>query len=55
MRHFGAPVISGKDANHPYLPGHDHAHYLPTAEGDDLRRLTHVTVYARGGLDTAGV
>ncbi len=42
--------ISGKDAGGQYLPGHDHAHYLPTAEGDDPRRITHLTVFAPGGL-----
>jgi CRISPR-associated protein Csb2 len=41
LRSLGAP---------PYLPGHDHAHYLPTAEGDDRRQVTHVTVYAREGF-----
>jgi CRISPR-associated protein Csb2 len=33
-----------------YLLGHDHAHYLPTAEGEDRIRLSHLTVYARQGF-----
>jgi CRISPR-associated protein Csb2 len=48
---FSSPVLSGKDAAGQYLRGHDHAYYLPTAEGDDRRRLTHVSVYARDGFD----
>src|SRR5262249_1362858 len=48
---FSSSVLSGKNAEGHYLPRHDHAHYLPTAEGDDRRRLTHVTVYARQGFD----
>jgi CRISPR-associated protein Csb2 len=49
---YSSPVLAGKDTRTrgPYLPGHDHAHFLPTAEGDDCRRLTHVTVYARQGF-----
>jgi CRISPR-associated protein Csb2 len=55
---YSSPLLSGKDASRAYLPGHDHAHYLPTAEGDDPRRVTHVTVYARkgfGSAETAGL
>jgi CRISPR-associated protein Csb2 len=48
---YSSEVLSGKDAAGHYLAGHDHAHYLPTAEGADRRRLTHVTVYARQGLE----
>jgi CRISPR-associated protein Csb2 len=47
---YASPVLAGKDAAGHYLRGHDHAYYLPTAEGDDRRRLTHVTVYARAGV-----
>ena len=47
---YASQILSGKDAKGRFLPGHDHAHYLPTAEGDDPRRLTHVTVYAPGGF-----
>jgi CRISPR-associated protein Csb2 len=47
---FSSPVLSGKSATGRYLAGHGHAHYLPTAEGQDPRRLTHVTVYAREGF-----
>jgi CRISPR-associated protein Csb2 len=36
------PTPAGKD-----LAGH----FLPTAEGDDRRRITHVTVHARRGFD----
>jgi CRISPR-associated protein Csb2 len=47
---YSSPVLSGKDASGHFLPGHDHAHYLPLAEGDDRRRLTHLTVYAGQGF-----
>jgi CRISPR-associated protein Csb2 len=50
---FRSEVLSGKDATGHYLAGHDHAYYLPTPEGDDCRRLTHVTVYAGRGFDVA--
>jgi len=49
--YYSSPVLTGKDGTGPYLPGHDHAHFLPTAEGDNGLRVTHVTVYARQGLD----
>jgi CRISPR-associated protein Csb2 len=48
---YSSQVLSGKGETGHYLPGHYHAHFLPTAEGDDRRRLTHVTVYARRGFD----
>lgn len=47
---FFSRVFSGKDASGHWLPEHDHAHFLPTAEGDDRRRVTHVTVSAREGF-----
>ncbi len=48
-RYF-SPVLAGKDGSGQFRIGHDHAHYLPTAEGADDRRVTHVTVYAREGF-----
>lgn len=47
---YTSSVLSGKDSGGQFLQGHDHAYYLPTTEGDDARRVTHVTVYAPGGL-----
>jgi CRISPR-associated protein Csb2 len=44
----GRPYLAGHD-------GHDHAHYLPTAEGGDRQRVTHVTVFARCGFDPDAV
>ena len=43
---FRSSVLSGKDADGQCLRQHRHAFYLPTAEGDDPRRLTHLTVVA---------
>lgn len=43
-------VLSGKGADGRPLRSHRHAHYLPTAEGGDGRRVTHLTVYAEGGF-----
>lgn len=48
---YASPVLSGKGTDGGHLPGHNHAHYLPAPESDDLRRLTHVTVYARQGFN----
>jgi CRISPR-associated protein Csb2 len=39
-----------KDANGQFLWPHRHAYYLPTAEGSDLRRITHVTVVDDDGF-----
>lgn len=47
---YASSVLSGKDAAGRALLSHGHAHYLPTAEGEDRRRITHVTVFARDGF-----
>lgn len=49
---FSSPLLAGKDLAGRYLSGHDHAYYLPTAEGSDRRRLTHLTVYVPAGIGT---
>lgn len=43
-------TLSGKHANGDMRTDHGHAHYLPTAEGEDGRWLTHVTVYSEEGF-----
>jgi CRISPR-associated protein Csb2 len=47
-----SPTLSGKDQDSvPLRDGHEHAFYLPTAEGGDGRdRLTHITIYASRGF-----
>jgi CRISPR-associated protein Csb2 len=45
-----SPTLSGKRLNGEMRTDHGHAHYLPTAEGDDRRRITHLTVYAEDGF-----
>src|SRR5665213_3239417 len=50
---YASPILSGKDGLGNALHGHGHAHFLPTAEGDDPRRITHVTVYAPNCLGKA--
>jgi CRISPR-associated protein Csb2 len=50
---FASPILSGKDGTGNILCTHGHAHYLPTCEGTDRRHITHVTVFARNGLDDA--
>ena len=50
QKQFRSEVLSGKDASGKPLLSHCHAHFLSTAEGDDPRRVTHLTVYAAGGL-----
>jgi len=47
---FSSPTLSGKHLNGEMRKDHGHAHYLPTAEGDDRRRITHVTIYAEEGF-----
>lgn len=50
---FASPILSGKDASGKLHDNHGHAHYLPTAEGIDPRRITHVTIFAEDGLTSA--
>ncbi len=53
---YSSPILSGKELDGTStLVRHQHAHYLPTAEGVDPRRITHVTIFARGGLSDATV
>jgi CRISPR-associated protein Csb2 len=47
---FASPTLSGKQADGTIRKEHQHAFYLPTAEGDDQRWLTHVTVIASDGF-----
>jgi CRISPR-associated protein Csb2 len=47
---FASEVLSGKDTAGRALLGHGHAHYLPTAEGTDPQRVTHVTAFAADGF-----
>ncbi len=47
---FSSPTLSGKWLNGDMREDHGHAHYLPSAEGSDNRRLTHLTVYAEEGF-----
>ena len=48
-----SPTLSGKDSTGAILCAHGHAHYLPTCEGPDGQHLTHVTIFARNGLNDA--
>ncbi len=47
---FASPTLSGKESSGAIRKDHRHACYLPTADGDDPRRLTHVTVTAGEGF-----
>src|SRR5207247_1657371 len=47
---FRSEVLAGKDADGQILRQHRHAFYLPTAEGADPRRITHLTVFAAAGF-----
>lgn len=54
--HYSSPILAGKELNGTStLIRHQHAHYLPTAEGVDPRRITHITIFTRGGLGDAEV
>ncbi|MEX0717507.1 MAG: type I-U CRISPR-associated protein Csb2 [Planctomycetaceae bacterium] len=48
---FASPILAGKSADGVIASAHQHAHYLPTADGEDRHRITHVTVFARDGLN----
>jgi CRISPR-associated protein Csb2 len=47
---YSSPVLSGKDAGGALIKSHEHAHFLPTADGVDRRRILHLTVYAPKGF-----
>jgi CRISPR-associated protein Csb2 len=47
---FVSQVLSGKDAAGAPLQDHAHAHYLPSPDGNDPRRITHVTLWAPNGF-----
>src|SRR5262249_28547516 len=48
-------ILSGKEADGRPRRTHGHAHFLPTAEGADLQRITHLTVYAEDGFEPEDV
>jgi CRISPR-associated protein Csb2 len=47
---FSSRTLSGKEADGTMRTDHGHAHYFPTSDGGDPRRITHVTVFARDGF-----
>jgi CRISPR-associated protein Csb2 len=47
---FASPTLAGKDLSGAIRKDHRHAYYLPTADADDGRWLTHVTVTASEGF-----
>lgn len=47
---FSSPTLSGKHLSGEMRKDHGHAHYLPTAEAVDPRRITHLTVFAEDGF-----
>jgi CRISPR-associated protein Csb2 len=52
---FASRVLAGKELDGARRSDHGHAFYLPSAEGDDRRRITHVTVVAADGLGVGEV
>jgi hypothetical protein len=52
---YSSEVLSGKDGVGRILGARQHASYIPTAEGVDRRRITHVTVVAPMGFNDAEV
>jgi CRISPR-associated protein Csb2 len=52
---FFSRTLAGKELDGAMRTDHRHAHYLPTADGADPRRITHVTVFAREGFGPAEV
>ena len=47
---YASPTLTGKHLNGEMLLSHDHAYYLPTAEGPDPLRVSHLTMFAEGGF-----
>jgi CRISPR-associated protein Csb2 len=47
---YSSPILSGKELNSEIRQDHRHAYYLPTVEGIDPRRITHMTVTAEDGF-----
>jgi CRISPR-associated protein Csb2 len=47
---FASPTLAGKDSGGAIRKDHRHACYLPTADADDERLLTHITVTASEGF-----
>src|SRR5438067_12508478 len=47
---FASPVLAGKNVEGQALLGHGHAFYLPTGDGTDPRRVTHLPVIAADGF-----
>lgn len=52
---YSSPVLSGKLLDGTRLLAHDHARYLATTEGQDPRRITHITISALSGFTQAEV
>jgi CRISPR-associated protein Csb2 len=48
---FASPVLTGKSLEGTFLSAHQHAYYLPMSEKTNPRRITHLTLFARSGLD----
>ena len=56
MHRTPTPTLAGKDAGgQPLRDQHRHAHYVPDCRGEDPSRITHVLVYAPGGLTPSAV
>lgn len=47
---YSSPILSGKDQYGHLIASRDHVYYLPMAEGSDLRRISHVTLYSSMGF-----
>ncbi|RLS53120.1 MAG: type I-U CRISPR-associated protein Cas5/Cas6 [Planctomycetota bacterium] len=50
-----SPVLSGKRSDGTMLNNHEHARYIATSEGEDRRRISHLTVCARTGFSESEV
>lgn len=49
-------ILAGKDADgRPLRDQHQHAHFVPDCRGQDPSRITHLLVYAPGGLAPSAV
>jgi CRISPR-associated protein Csb2 len=47
---YSSPVLSGRELDGEIRKDHSHTYYLPTAEGADPRRVTHITLSASEGF-----
>jgi CRISPR-associated protein Csb2 len=52
---FSSRTLSGREPDGSMRRDHRHAYYLPTSEGEDGRRITHITISSEEGFGSGEV